>query len=173
MGTVIMEKENMQQIYSVEADSYDCIGCAIAKGELTPPGGTIYESRNIVLAADPEVPIPGFLIITGRRHVNSFSMLYKEEWMEIGEVISKAERAIKNLGLAQEITLVQEERSKHFHIWIFPTKDWMIEKFGRGVSSLRDISRYAMENATGSDWEEVEEAVREIRAEFYKGNYEY
>ena len=100
-------------------------------------------------------------------------MLYKEEWMEIGEVISKAERAIKNLGLAQEITLVQEERSKHFHIWIFPTKDWMIEKFGRGVSSLRDISRYAMENATGSDWEEVEEAVREIRAEFYKGNYEY
>ena len=71
---------------------------AIAKGELTPPGGTIYESRNIVLAADPEVPIPGFLIITGRRHVNSFSMLYKEEWMEIGEVILKAERVIKNLG---------------------------------------------------------------------------
>ena len=32
-----MEKENTQQIYSVEADSYDCIGCAIVKGELTPP----------------------------------------------------------------------------------------------------------------------------------------
>lgn len=47
MGTVIMEKENTQQIYSVEANSYDCIGCAIAKGELNPPGGTIYESRNI------------------------------------------------------------------------------------------------------------------------------
>ena len=73
-----MEKENMQQIYSDEANSYNCIGCAIAKGELTPPGGTIYESRNIVLAADPEVPIPGFLIITGRRHVNSFPCCIKK-----------------------------------------------------------------------------------------------
>ena len=27
MGTVIREKENMQQIYSDEANSYDCIGC--------------------------------------------------------------------------------------------------------------------------------------------------
>lgn len=144
----------------------NCIGCAIAKGDLIPPGGAIYESGNMILAADPEIPIPGFLIITLKRHVSSFAQLYREEWTEMGDVIARAENALKELNLTKEITLVQEERSSHFHVWIFPHKDWMEEKFGKGVSSIRDISRYAMENATERDWEEVARTAEDIRELF-------
>jgi len=30
----------------------------------------------------------------------------------------------------QSITLVQEEHSTHFHLWLFPWYNWMIEKCG-------------------------------------------
>ena len=146
----------------------DCIGCAIAKGDLQLPGGIIYDGKSIILGADPEIPIPGFLVITSKRHINSFSELSREERIEIGDVIVNAEKAIKELGISSEITLVQEERSKHFHIWIFPTYDWMVEKFGRGISHLRDISNYAIENAKDAEKAEVIETAERIRQYFKK-----
>ena len=79
--------------------NYDCMGCAISRGDIKIPGGIIYEGKHTLLGADPEIPISRFLIVNTKRHVNSFSELNKEE------------------------------RSKHLHIWIFPTHSWMIEKF--------------------------------------------
>ena len=141
----------------------DCIGCAIAKGDLQLPGGIIYDGKSIILGADPEIPIPGFLIITSKRHINSFSELSKEERIEIGDVLVAAEKSIKELCKNAEITLVQEERSSHFHIWIFPTYDLMIEKFGKGISKLRDISSYVRENASEAERAAVVEAAGQIR----------
>ena len=146
----------------------DCIGCAIAKESLLLPGGIIYDGKSIILGADPEIPIPGFLVITSKRHMSSFSELSREERIEIGDVLVEAEKAIKELGISDEITLVQEERSSHFHIWIFPTYNWMIEKFGRGISKLRDISAYARENATEAERAAVIEAAGQIREYFMK-----
>ena len=89
------------------------------------PGGIIYDGESIILAADPEIPIPGFLIITCKRHIQSFAELTADERAEIGNTIAIAERTIKDLKIAETVTLVQEERSKHFHIWIFPNQESM------------------------------------------------
>lgn len=145
---------------------YSCLGCAIGSGEMELPGGVIYDGKGIILAADPEIPIPGFLIITSKRHIQSFSELTAEEITEVGTTIARAEKALKELGIAKEITLVQEERSKHFHIWIFAHHEWMKEKFGTGISYLRDISAYARQNASEKDIEEVLDAVQKIKAYF-------
>lgn len=40
------------------------------------------------MASDPEIPIPGFLIVNVKRHVNSFSQLSIEEKKKIGNVIT-------------------------------------------------------------------------------------
>ena len=141
----------------------DCIGCSIVNGEIELPGGVIYDGKGIILAADPEIPIPGFLIITSKRHIRSFAELTVEERMEIGNTIALAENAIKDLGIAETVTLVQEERSKHFHIWIFPEQDWMKEKFGLGIRYMRDINSYARENATKEDVDKVIKTAAEIR----------
>ena len=77
---------------------------------------------------------------------NSFSELNKEARNEIENVIAYAEKALKELDIVQEVTLVQEERSKHIHIWIFPNYSWMTEKFGKGITYFRDISEYAQKN---------------------------
>ena len=149
---------------------FDCMGCAISKGEIKIPGGIIYEGKYTILGADPEIPIPGFLIVNIKRHVNSFSELNKEERNEIGNVIAYAEKALKELNIVQEVTLVQEERSKHLHIWIFPNYTWMTEKFGKGITYLRDISEYTQKNASEVDVKEVLNVVENIRKYFEKHN---
>ena len=149
---------------------FDCMGCAISKGEIKIPGGIIYEGKYTILGGDPEIPIPGFLIVNIKRHVNSFSELNKEERNEVGDVIVYAEKALKELKIVREVTLVQEERSKHFHIWIFPNYIWMTEKFGKGIKYLRDVSEYAQKNASESDVKEVLNVVESIRKYFEKRN---
>ena len=141
----------------------ECVGCAIANGEIQLPGGIIYDGKSIILAADPEIPIPGFLIITSKRHIQSFSELSTEEIAEIGNTIVFAERALKELNIADTVTLVQEEKSKHFHIWIFPNQEWMKEKFGYGLQYLREINSYARQHASAEDTYKVIKVVEEIR----------
>ncbi|MBR3319419.1 HIT family hydrolase [Candidatus Saccharibacteria bacterium] len=129
---------------------FDCAGCAIVRGNTGVPGGVIYDGNIAILAADPEVPIPGFLVVTSKRHVRSLSELSNEECHEIIDIIFHAEKALKSLGIT-EITLVQEERSSHLHFWIFPNYDWMTKKYGKGITYLRDISEYAKETSTDKD----------------------
>ena len=156
------EAMNRKDILGNEIKS-ECIGCAIVHGEVNLPGGIIYDGESIILAADPEIPIPGFLIITCKRHIQSFAELTADERAEIGNTIAITERAIKNLKIAEIVTLVQEERSKHFHIWIFPNQQWMLEKFGYGLKYLRDINAFAKDNASDADIENVIRTAEEIK----------
>lgn len=143
--------------------NYECMSCSICNREIIPPGDIIYEGNYCILASDPEVPIPGFLIINSKKHVNSFSKLEEDERHEIIDVLCETEKALKELNVCKEFTIVQEERTKHLHIWIFPNYDWMTEKFGKGVSHLRDISTYATENANPDTIEEVLKVVEKVR----------
>ena len=73
---------------------------------------------------------------------------------------------MKELNITNEVTLVQEERSKHLHIWIFPNYDWMTEKFGKGIKYLRDISEYAQKNANERKIKEVLEVIERVKNYF-------
>ena len=145
---------------------YDCMGCAIGRSDIETPGGVIFAGDIAILAADPEIPIPGFLVVNVKKHINSFSDLNPSERVEIVNVITHAEKALKELGVTKEITIVQEERSKHFHVWLFPTHEWMVEKFGKGISYLRDISQYAKENANEETIAQVLSIVDNVRKYF-------
>lgn len=147
---------------------YDCLGCSIGIGHIIPPGGIIYEDETWILTTDPEIPLNGFLILAPKFHVNSLVELSKEDRYKMMDIASFAISKVKELGLAKQITLVQEERSKHFHLWIFPNSEWMIEKFGKGVSFVRDICAYARENATLEEKEEIVKTVKVLKEAFDK-----
>ena len=63
--------------------NYDCMGCAISRGEIKIPGGIIYEGKYTILGADPEIPIPGFFIINVKRHIKSFWNLVKKKELRL------------------------------------------------------------------------------------------
>lgn len=148
--------------------SFECMGCAIANGGVQVPGGILYEGEHILLVTDAIIPIPGFLIAQAKRHVNSFAELRPEEKKELDVVLVQAERALKELGVTSEVTLVQEERSKHFHVWVFPTYDWMEQKFGKGVKYLGDIIEYAKSNAGEAEKEEVVLVAEKVKNYLHK-----
>lgn len=142
---------------------YDCMGCALTNHQITPPGGIIYESENFLINPDPEVPINGFLIVNVKKHLNSIIELTKNEQIELISLINLAIKALKDLGITNEVTIVQEERSRHLHVWIVPNHEWMVTKFGKGVIHLRDIFTYAQENATEEDKKEILNSIAKIK----------
>lgn len=143
-----------------------CTGCAIVNEEIIPAGEIIYETENFLLFQDPEVPIKGFIIIQAKKHVNSIIDFTEKEQIELIKLINKARNALKELDICNEVTIVQEERSKHFHIWLFPNYEWMQEKFGKGIKYLRDINEYVIQNATEEDKKEVLEVVKNLKKYF-------
>ena len=145
---------------------YECMGCAISNGSIKIPGGKIYEGEYTILGQDPEIPIPGFLIVNVKRHINSLAELTKDERSEVSSVLASATKALKELNIVNEVTVVQEERSKHLHIWIFPNYDWMTRKFGKGITYLRDISAYVQEYATKEDRNKVLEVIEMVKEYF-------
>ncbi len=147
---------------------YDCLGCEIGKKNIIPPGGVIYEDESFVLAGDPEIPLNGFLIISAKQHKNSLIEFTKDEQHNLIDIVSKSITILKKLGITKEVTLVQEERSKHFHMWIFPNQEWMTEKFGKGVAYVRDICEYARKNTTQDEKVEIINTIEKIKEEYNK-----
>jgi len=143
----------------------ECTGCLVARGEV---GASIFETEHFILNQDAEVPLKGFLIVTSKKHVNSLIDFNENEVEELSSLLYKARKALSNLNICNEVTIVQEERSKHFHIWLFPYYDWMQEKFGKGIKYLRDINEYVIENATEEDKSETLDTIEKLKEYFNK-----
>jgi diadenosine tetraphosphate (Ap4A) HIT family hydrolase len=124
----------------------DCIGCSVTNGTLIPIGGIIKETANFILHQDPEIPIKGFLIITTKLHLSSITQLQKSQVNELFDLYYDARKALLTFEDILECTLIQEERSKHFHIWILPRYEWMNKQFKNSLSTIRPIMNFAKKN---------------------------
>lgn len=82
------------------------------------------------------------------------------------ELIYMAVKALKDLKITDEVTIIQEERSKHFHVWIFPNHQWMNEKFGKGITYLREISSYVQKNIKQEEVEKILKTVERLKKYF-------
>lgn len=142
-----------------------CLGCDISDGKIIPPGGIICATDHFVLHQDPLIPIEGFLIVASKVHVRSITDFDEPTRRALVELIYQGVAALKATGITQEVTLIQEERSRHFHTWLFPWHAWMEEAgFSHSVANLRAIIRYAQENRqTAEEVQRVLAAVEEVR----------
>lgn len=147
-----------------------CIGCSIMDGSFVPFGGIIYETENFSLAQDAEIMLDGFLIIQSKKHIKSIVELSEDENLELASLVYKTRKAIKDLNICDDIIFVQEETSKHFHIWLFPEYDWMKEKFGKGIKYLRDINEYIEKNVTEEDKKKVLDTIEKLKRYFKEEN---
>lgn len=121
----------------------NCIGCSIGNGESTPPGEIIMSTENFVLHQDPEIPIKAFLIIASKKHIRSLLEFTYEESQELFNLVYRARMALKSIKDIKEVSIIQEERSGHFHLWLLPRYEWMDEKFENSLSTVREILFYA------------------------------
>lgn len=144
---------------------FECLGCDVARHKLIPPGGYVYEDDFINVSADPEIPIPGFMVLGIKKHVRTMNELSKEERYRIIDILNLTIENIKECEIANKVLVIQEERSRHFHIWIVPIHEWMKE-YGESVKNIDKIIEHSKEIFNEKIKEELLEDVDKLRESF-------
>ncbi len=144
---------------------FNCMGCDIAEHRMLPPGGYVYEDNFINVSADPEIPIPGFMVLGINKHIKSLNELSKEERYQIIDILNLTITKIKECKISDEVLLIQEERANHFHIWVVPTYDWM-KVFNKNVRNIDKIIEYAKTNYNDNVKDNILQCVEILKKSF-------
>ncbi|MFH1505922.1 MAG: HIT domain-containing protein [archaeon] len=130
----------------------DCIGCSLKDEPL-------YQTDSFEVRQDFETPIPGFLIISSKKHIKGIEDLSEEERIEFIELLYKARKALTTALNIEYVYIIQKEDTiverSHFHFWLFPRYKWM-DRFGGKIASVTEIIEYAREN--------MKDKVKEVKA---------
>jgi diadenosine tetraphosphate (Ap4A) HIT family hydrolase len=124
----------------------NCMGCSISNGEMNVPGGILFETEKFQLHQDPTNPIPGFLIISLKRHISSFASFTYNETIEFAKVFYEARKALGCIDGIEFCTLIQEEKAPHFHAWVLPHYNWMNNVSKGTLDSIPTMLTYAKQN---------------------------
>lgn len=143
-----------------------CIGCACSEAGKAVPGYVI-ETELFHAHQDQEVPIPGFVILSTKRHIDSiadFTDAEASEFIALARHIRQAQREV--LGIENVYLIQEEDTEDHFHLWLLPRYEWMQDeaKFGRKVGSARNVLKYAEEQMkTPENIALVKESAEKLR----------
>ena len=145
-----------------------CMGCAITNYEMQPPGGILFESRNFIVSQDPKNPIPGFLTIQTKKHIQSLVNLTENEAIEFSKILFQSRKALNSIKDLKYCKIIQEENTQHFHTWILPFYDWMDEIVNGSINSIIPLLIYAKENwNTTEKIEKVMDTCEKVKTFLY------
>jgi len=156
----------MAQITNIKGETKEisCLSCAIVKGDVES-AGAVLRTKHFDAHQDYEIPIPGFIILSSLRHLQSVDQFTDEEKADFMDALTKIRKAMREVLDIQVVYMVQEEdTSAHFHVWLFPRYDWMLEKFGRKIQSVRPIMEHAREKMkTEENLDTLTVAVKKLK----------
>lgn len=170
LNTAIVSKD-FPLITNTNHEPIECLSCAFYKKEIETIGGLIAESIYFEARQDCYVPIPGFIIIYPKRHIQSIDQFNEEERKDFIEFIYQMRKAMREKLDIQIVDIIQEEESSHFHMWLFPRYKWMKE-FGKRIKSIPSIIEWAQNNLnTDADHQKIKEAAQMLSSFFSHTKY--
>lgn len=142
--------------------SEGCPGCN--RTEPQPEGlDIVLITDNFRVHQDYALPIPGMMVVETIRHVKSIAEFTDGESNELMIVLRRTREAMRDAGI-EEATLVQEERSSHFHAWWLPIYPWMKDATDGKIRNIQLIFNHAKENMlTASNIKKVGNVTRRIK----------
>jgi diadenosine tetraphosphate (Ap4A) HIT family hydrolase len=159
----------MVKIISAEGIEKDiaCIGCALQSGEIKYVGEKVIETKHFEVSQDYEIPIPGFMILSTKKHLKGIEDFSEEIRKEYVDLLYNIRRAMTKALHVEYVYFIQEEdtiaESSHFHVWLFPRWEWM-KQFGRGIRSVKPLMEHAREKMkTKENLMYVKEATKKIK----------
>ncbi len=140
-----------------------CLGCDLKTGNFANRG-IVLSTKHFIAEQDVEVPIPGFIILSSKRHLASVDELTESEQKNFITTLIKVRMAMRKvLGIKVVYLFQNEDTDSHFHVWMFPRLPWM-KKFGFKIQSLRPIMEYAKKNLmTEKNLKMVQANVNKLR----------
>lgn len=117
---------------SISVDDDTCRGCHLesANGlpkELFP----VWENESFVIRQDAECPVPGFYILSTKKHIMTIGDLSPREAAQIGIISNRLRVNMLNALGIQRIHMILEERmiNPHLHIWFLPLWQDVMTKY--------------------------------------------
>lgn len=102
----------------------NCFICRKHQGEVTVPGGCIYEDEWVYvghIGSNEDSIYLGYLIVDLKRHVPGLGDMTEEESRTVGSVLNRVGAALKNVLNAEHIyCFVQGDAFPHFHVHVIP-----------------------------------------------------
>src|SRR5919206_4740009 len=100
----------------------DCPACAEIQGQVTPPGGVIFDDGLWCLSHHTGAwTDPGELILKTRRHCESLGDLNPAEAESLGRTLHAAVKALEQVVDAERIYAMSfNERVRHVHFLLLP-----------------------------------------------------
>ena len=115
-------------------DKSTCRGCLMQskRAELPYYMQPIYEDRDVIVSQDAEFPVPGFYIVSPKKHLGSCADFSVKLSLKVGlitHIVRKGMRDILGIEFAE---IYHEERLKnsHYHHWILPCWKYGVDKSG-------------------------------------------
>lgn len=158
-----MSKKEIVTDYTGAMQKFNCVACAREKGEFSL--GNIVKSKHFDAHQDYAVPIPGFVIVSSRRHIQSIDEFTDSEQKDFIKFLFQLRQSMRKALKIKNIYLFQAEDTshRHFHVWLLPRYNWM-NKFGKSIESIRPIINYAKNNFTAKkDVFEIEKAIQKLK----------
>ena len=143
-----------------------CGTCRANSGELSAPGGAIYQDTCWRLEHIlPPIPLAGWLVLKPLRHVEALADLSREEAATFGPLIQRTTAAMRAVLQPARIYLCQFSEAEgvaHIHFHLIPrTTDVPAELRGPAVFDLLSTSR--REGRDLASPQEAERIAREVR----------
>lgn len=147
-----------------EIEYKGCPGCAFANHEFAVTAGMAYEDDEFTISQDWEIPIPGFYIISPKRHVSKLSELTNDERNRMFELANMVVSILRENNICEYYDYIFEEKNnRHLHVWLLPRYEWMKEISGDIIGHIDDIFEYARNNMkTESNYEQINEITKII-----------
>lgn len=145
-----------------------CPACAYANHEFSLPCGMAYENERFTLSQDWELPIQGFFVACPKRCIEKFEELTKEEKIEIFEMVDKTIKILRKNNICDRFDVIFEEKeNRHFHIWIMPRHDWMLDLGSDIIDNVGRVFEYAKNNMrTQDNYNMIKEITELVKKEF-------
>ena len=154
--------------YKGKTQTISCIGCDREQGKISS-NDTFLKTKYFDAHQDYGTPIPGFVIVTSRRHIASIDEFTPEEKIDFIDTLTNIRKALRQIFKINTVYFYQGEDAPHFHIWIFPRYNWMTEKFGKYIESVRPIMNYAKDNLkTPDNLQEIDQVINKLKEFFSK-----
>jgi diadenosine tetraphosphate (Ap4A) HIT family hydrolase len=148
----------------MEQTNATCVACRANRGEITAPGGVLYDDSLWRLEHTFEpIPMVGWLVLKPLRHVESMADLTPDEAAALGPLLRRIAQAMdETLTPAKVYAALFAEAVSHLHIHLIPRAPDLPETY-RGPGAFQLLSAAVRSGANQGDLAEAQRVARTIK----------
>lgn len=116
----------------VQVPDDTCRGCYLEQNSrYIPEIIPIWENNDFTVRQDVEFPIPGFYIVSARKHINTFADLSLEQSSSFGIIVRSVRKAMREALKINRVHIFLEERriEPHLHLWLLPLWEDIMSRY--------------------------------------------